>query len=288
MKSKGAALRAMFAEGNLVVAPGAHDALTARIIEKTGFKAVYMTGYGQAASHLGCPDVGLLTLTEMVDRARNIAACVDIPVIADADTGFGNAVNVQRTIREYESAGVAAVQLEDQVSPKRCGHMLGREVINKEEMVGKIKAAVDSRRDEGLMIIARTDARTVHGIDEAMARGKAYEEAGADIIFIESPENVDEMARINKEIGVPTLANMVEGGRTPLLPNEELESLGFGLVIYPTASTYMTSKAMLGLMERLMQEGTTKGMMDQMVTFGEFNELIGLSRVNDLGKKYIP
>lgn len=286
--SKGAMLRGLFAEKKLVVAPGAHDALTARIIEKSGFKAVYMTGYGQAASHLGCPDVGLLTMTEMVDRARNIAACVDIPVIADADTGFGNAVNVQRTIREYEAAGVAAIQLEDQVSPKRCGHMLGREVINMAEMVGKIKAAVEARRDEGMMIIARTDARTVHGIDEAMARGKAYEEAGADIVFIESPENVDEMRRINQEINVPTLANMVEGGRTPLLPNAELEELGFNIVIYPTASTYMTSKAMLDLMEHLMQEGTTKGMMDKMVTFSEFNELIGLSGINELGRKYIP
>lgn len=286
--SKGAVLRGLFAEKKLVVAPGAHDALTARIIEKSGFKAVYMTGYGQAASHLGCPDVGLLTLTEMVDRARNIAACVDIPVIADADTGFGNAVNVQRTIREYEAAGVAAIQLEDQVSPKRCGHMLGREVINKDEMVGKIKAAVDARRDEGMMIIARTDARTVHGIEEALARGKAYEEAGADIVFIESPENVDEMRRINQEIKVPTLANMVEGGRTPLLPNSELEALGFGIVIYPTASTYMTSKAMLDLMEHLMQEGTTKGIMDKMVTFTEFNELIGLPGINELGRKYIP
>jgi len=286
--SKGAVLRGLFAEKKLVVAPGAHDALTARIIEKSGFKAIYMTGYGQAASHLGCPDVGLLTLTEMVDRARNIAACVDIPVIADADTGFGNAVNVQRTIREYEAAGVAAIQLEDQVSPKRCGHMLGREVINMAEMVGKIKAAVDARRDEGMMIIARTDARTVHGIDEALARGKAYEEAGADIVFIESPENVEEMRRINKEINVLTLANMVEGGRTPLLPNDELEALGFDLVIYPTASTYMTSKAMLDLMAHLMQQGTTKGMMDKMVTFSEFNELIGLPGINDLGRKYIP
>jgi len=286
--SKGAVLRGLFAEKKLVVAPGAHDALTARIIEKSGFKAIYMTGYGQAASHLGCPDVGLLTLTEMVDRARNIAACVDIPVIADADTGFGNAVNVQRTIREYEAAGVAAIQLEDQVSPKRCGHMLGREVINMAEMVGKIKAAVDARRDEGMMIIARTDARTVHGIDEALTRGKAYEEAGADIVFIESPENVEEMRRINNEISVLTLANMVEGGRTPLLPNDELESLGFDLVIYPTASTYMTSKAMLDLMANLMQQGTTKGMMDKMVTFSEFNELIGLPGINELGRKYIP
>lgn len=286
--SKGTALRTLFSTDNIVVAPGAHDALTARVIEKAGFSAIYMTGYGQAASHLGGPDVGLLSLTEMVDRARNMAACVDIPVIADADTGFGNAINVIRTVREYESAGVAAIQLEDQVSPKRCGHMIGRDVIAGEEMVGKIRAAVDARKDDGLMIIARTDARTVYGIDEALERGKAYEEAGADIIFIESPENVEEMKRINEVINIPTLANMVEGGRTPLLKNDELSAIGFDLVIYPTASTYMTSKTMMQLMEHLMKEGTTRGLMDRMVTFSEFNELIGLTRINELGKKYIP
>ena len=285
--SKGSVLRKMVSEGQILVAPGAHDALTARVIEKTGFNAVYMTGYGQAASHLGCADVGLLSLTEMVDRARNIADCVDIPVIADADTGFGNAINVMRTVRMYEAAGVAAIQLEDQVAPKRCGHMLGREVITKDEMVGKIKAAVDARSGD-MMIIARTDARTVYGIDEALERGKAYEEAGADIVFIESPENVEEMKLINETISIPTLANMVEGGRTPLLDNSELEKLGFNLVIYPTASTYVTSKAMMDLMENLKSAGTTAGIMDQMVTFSQFNELIGLSTVNDLGEKYIP
>ncbi|MCP4683157.1 MAG: isocitrate lyase/PEP mutase family protein [Desulfobacterales bacterium] len=286
--SKGSTLRTLFSTGNIVVAPGAHDALTARVSEMTGFPAVYMTGYGQAASHLGGPDVGLLSLTEMVDRARNMAACVDIPVIADADTGFGNAINVIRTVREYESAGVAAIQLEDQVSPKKCGHMLGCDVIPKNEMVGKIQAAVDTRKDDGLMIIARTDARTVFGIDEALERGRAYEEAGADIIFIESPENIEEMKRINEVINIPTLANMVEGGRTPLLKNNELATIGFDLVIYPTASTYMTSKAMLQLMEHLMKEGSTQGLMDHMLTFSEFNELIGLPRIHKLVNQYIP
>lgn len=286
--NKGSILRAMLSEKKIVVAPGAHDALTARVIEKVGFKAVYMTGYGQAASHLGCPDVGLLCMTEMVDRARNMSACVDIPVIADADTGFGNAVNVIRTVKLYEAAGVAAIQLEDQVSPKRCGHMIGRDVIPKEEMVGKIKAAADARTDQGMMIIARTDARTVYGIEEALERGKAYEEAGADIIFVESPEGVEEMKSINEVIKISTLANMVEGGRTPLLTNEELESIGFDLVIYPTASTYITSKAMMQLMSHLKEKGTTAGLMDQMVTFSEFNELIGLSEVNTLGKRYVP
>lgn len=280
-------LRELFARNSIVVAPGAHDALTARVIEKCGFEAVYMTGYGQVASHLGRPDVGLICFSEMLDRALNMAEAVSLPVIADADTGFGNAVNVIRTVRSYQKAGVAAIQLEDQVNPKRCGHMIGREVVSKKEMVGKIKAAVDARSDPDFMIIARTDARTVHGVDEALERALAYEEAGADIIFVESPETREEMEQINKTITKSrTLANMVEGGRTPLLPNAELEQMGYDLVIYPTASTYWTTKAMFTLMNGLKEAGTTAGMADQMVTFPEFNELIGLGEVNVLGDKY--
>lgn len=280
-------LRQLLAGKGIVVAPGAHDALTAKIIEKTGFPAVYMTGYGQAASHLGKPDVGLLTMSEMVARAANIVEAVNIPVIADADTGFGNAVNVMRTVREYEKAGVAAIQLEDQVAPKKCGHMTGRQVVPQAEMVGKIKAAVDARRDEELLIIARTDARTVHGIEEALARGKAYEEAGADILFIESPESLEEMKKITSIFKVPVLANMVEGGRTPLLPVSELAALGYNLVIFPTASTYTMARAMTSLMESLRKTGTTAGMMEQMVTFTEFNELIGLPAIRELESTYV-
>ncbi len=280
-------LRKLFSEKKIIVAPGAHDVLTARVIEKCGFEAVYMTGYGQAASHLGRPDVGLICFSEMLDRAANMADAVSVPVIADADTGFGNAVTTIRTVRAYQRAGVAAIQLEDQVAPKRCGHMAGREVIAKEEMVGKIKAAVDARFDPDFMIIARTDARTVHGLEEALSRARAYEEAGADIIFVESPESEEEMRAINKTITkAHTLANMVEGGRTPLLPNKQLEEMGYGLVIYPTASTYITTKAMFGLMNTLKAEGTTKNMMGDMVTFSEFNELIGLGEINALGAKY--
>lgn len=280
-------LRQLIENDHILVAPGAHDALTAKIIEKVGFQAVYMTGYGQAASHLGQPDVGLLTMSEMADRARNIAEAVQIPVIADADTGFGNAINVMRTMRAYEKAGVAAIQLEDQVAPKKCGHMTGRQVVPKDEMVWKIKAAVDARQDQDLMIIARTDARTVHGLEEALERGKAYEEAGADIIFIESPESVEEMKQINATIEVPVLANMVEGGRTPLLNNSELEDLGYDLVIYPTASTYITAKIIKQLMETLMKEGTTASLMKEMVTFSEFNDLIGLNVIRELEAKYV-
>lgn len=280
-------LRGLLAGDSFVVAPGAHDALTARIIEKTGFPVVYMTGYGQAASHLGRPDVGLMTMTEMVTRAANIVESVDVPVIADADTGFGNAVNVMRTIREYEKAGVAAIQLEDQVAPKKCGHMTGRQVVPKEEMVGKIKAAVDARRDKDLVIIARTDARTVHGINEAIERAKAYEEAGADLLFVESPESKDEMKLITSSFRVPVLANMVEGGRTPVLTNQELQDIGFDIVIYPTASTYTVSLAVTRLMQNLMKTGTTEGMLDEMIKFNEFNELVGLPKIREIERIYV-
>ncbi len=280
-------LRQMMAGNKIVVAPGAHDALTAKIIEQVGFEAVYMTGYGQAASHLGKPDVGLLTLTEMVARAANIVEAVNVPVIADADTGFGNAVNVMRTVREYEKAGVAAIQLEDQVAPKKCGHMTGRQVVSKEEMVGKIKAAADVRTDSDFMIIARTDARTVHGIGEALERAKAYEEAGADILFVESPESIEEMKQITSSFKVPVLANMVEGGRTPFLPVQELESLGYDLVIFPTASTYLVTKALKRLMTTLKETGTTASLIPEMITFEEFNDLIGLTKIREIESIYV-
>ena len=280
-------LRQMLAGKNIVVAPGAHDALTAKIIEQVGFGAVYMTGYGQAASHLGKPDVGLLTMTEMLSRAANIVEAVNVPVIADADTGFGNAVNVMRTVREYEKAGVAAIQLEDQVAPKKCGHMTGRQVVSKEEMVGKIKAAVDVRKDSDFMIIARTDARTVHGIGEALERAKAYEEAGADILFVESPESIEEMKQITSSFNVPVLANMVEGGRTPFLPAQDLETLGYELVIFPTASTYLVTKAVSRLMTVLKQTGTTASLIPEMITFEQFNDLIGLTKIRDIENMYV-
>lgn len=281
-----AKIRELFRTKKSIVAPGAHDALTAKIIGKLGFDAVYMTGYGQSASHLGQPDVGLMTLSEMVMRAANTVEAAGVPVIADADTGFGNAVNVMRTVREYEKAGVAVIQLEDQLLPKKCGHMTGRQLIQKEEMVGKIKAAADARVNEDFMIMARTDARTTLGIEEAIERGLAYKEAGADIIFIESPESVTEMEKINKEIPGLTLANMVEGGRTPVLPNKKLEELGYNLIIYPTASTYVLTKAMIDLWEGLKRDDTTVGLMDRMVTFSQFNEMIGLEEIREAERKY--
>lgn len=279
-------LRKLLARKQILVAPGAHDVLTAKIIEREGFEAVYMTGYGTSASLLGKPDVGLLSMTEMVQRASNMAEAVNVPVIADGDTGYGNAVNVMRTVREYEKAGIACIQLEDQVAPKKCGHMIGREIISKEEMVGKIKAACDARRDPDFMIMARTDARTNYGIEEALERGMAYQEAGADILFIESVESVEEMKKVTSSFKVPVLSNMLEHGRTPLLSAKELEEIGYNLVIFCVASTYVTAKAVTDLMRTLKKEGTTRNYLDKMIAFEEFNKLIGLPEVRNIEKKY--
>ncbi|MEN6564842.1 MAG: isocitrate lyase/PEP mutase family protein [Veillonellales bacterium] len=273
--------------GEILVAPGAHDALSAKLVEAAGFNAVYMTGYGASASLLGKPDVGLLTLSEMANQAHRFASAVSVPVIADGDTGYGNAVNVQRSVREYEAAGAAAIQLEDQVAPKKCGHMLGREIIAAEEMVGKIQAAVEARKDKDFVILARTDARTNYGIEEAIRRGKLYQEAGADVLFIESPENVDEMKRITSSFQVPVLANMLERGRTPLLTTQELQDIGYNLVIFCVASTYVTAKAVFDYLLHLKKEGTTKELIqDSMMPFPDFNKFIGLDEIRLIEKKY--
>ena len=280
-------LKQLLKAKKLLVAPGAYDVLSAKIIEKAGFEAVYMTGYGTSASVLGEPNVGLLTLSEMVKRAGDIANAVEVPVIADGDTGFGNPLNVRRTVREYEKAGACAIQLEDQVAPKRCGHMLGREVIPMEEMVQKIKAAADTREDDDFVIIARTDARTNYGLDEALRRGKAYQEAGADVLFIESPESVDELRRINEAFpDTPTLANMIEGGRTPLPSLDELEKLGFGIAIFPLGPLYAAAKAVRAYVDELKTVKSTAGKVKDMITFEDFNRLIGLPEYNKLEERY--
>ena len=280
-------LKKLLKDPEILLAPGAFDVFSAKIIAHSGFKAVYMTGYGTSASVLGKPDVGLLTMTEMVDRARNIAEAVDVPVLADGDTGYGNPLNVIRTVREYEKAGVCAIQLEDQVFPKRCGHMLGRKVIPMEEMVSKIKAAVDTRVDDDFVIIARTDARTNHGLEEALRRGRAYAEAGADLIFIESPESVDEMKKINEAFpDVPTLANMLEGGRTPMPTAKELEAMGYGIAIYCTGPLYAAAAAVKKYMETLLANGDTKAIWKDLIAFADFNKFIGLDEYNETCKKY--
>jgi len=279
-------LSKLLARDEILVAPGAHDVLTARIIEQEGFECVYMTGYGTAASVLGRPDVGLLTMTEMVSRAAQMVEAVDIPVIADADTGYGNVLNVTRTVREYEKAGVACLQIEDQVSPKKCGHMLGRQVIPAEEMCAKISAACDSRHDPEFMVMARTDARTTHGVEEAIERGLAYEKAGADILFIESVESVDEMRLVTSSFEVPVLANMLEHGRTPLLSAEQLQAIGYDLVIFCVASVYTAARAIKDLMRTLKQHGTTAPCLEDMITFEQFNEIVGIREVLEIEQKY--
>ena len=281
-------LRELLAGPDLLVAPGAYDALSARLIAQAGFSAVYMTGFGTAASALGQPDVGLLTMSEMVNRAAALAAVVgDLPLISDADTGYGNPINVRRTIREYERAGVAAVHIEDQVWPKKCGHMEGKQVIPIDEMVQKIRAAVDARQDPDFVIIARTDANAVNGLEDALQRGQAYCEAGADVIFIEAPRSVAELRVIKQAFpDVPLLFNWAESSKTPFLSLEEIRSLGFKLVLFPVSLLFAATHAMSGLLEILKRGETSIPFHSQMVTFAQFTDLIGLPEIQELERRY--
>jgi len=281
-------LRELLGREEILVVPGAYDALLAKLVEHSGFEAVYLTGAGVANTMLGQPDVGLVTLTEMATRAAYIANAVNIPVLADADTGYGNALNVIRTVRTYEQAGVAAIQLEDQVTPKKCGHFTVRQVISVEEMEGKIRAAVQARRDPNLAIIARTDARTSLGLEEAIYRGQRYADAGADIVFVESPESIEEMRAIAAAINAPLLANMVETGRTPLLSARELQKIGYKIVIFPGSLTRIIVKTALTLLQELRQKGTTRGILQRMATFAEVNEIIGLAQIRELEAAFLP
>jgi methylisocitrate lyase len=285
--SPGAVLREILQEPEILIAPGAHNAFTARIIEQTGFKAVYLTGSGASMDLLGMPDLGFLTMTEMVVHTRNIVQATRLPVIADADTGYGNALNVMRTIREYERTGAAGVHIEDQVAPKRCGHFAGKEVISREEMIGKIEAALDARRDPDFLIIARTDARAVLGLEEAIERGKAYRQAGADMIFVDAPESAEELRMIRRSIPGPLMVNMSEGGKTPLISARELQEVGYRLVIYPRSAAGAAAKAIQDLLAALKKEGTTKNFLDRIVSFEGRNQITGLDHYQELEKKYL-
>jgi 2,3-dimethylmalate lyase len=271
-----------------LVAPGAYDALSARLIEQAGFDAVYMTGFGTTASLIGRPDVGLLSGAEMVDNARRIVSAVDVPVIADADTGYGNAINVVRTVQLYEQAGVAGIQLEDQVMPKKCGHMSGKLLIGADEMVGKLRAAVQARRDPDLLIIARTDAVAVTGVDDAIARARAYADAGADVLFVEAPTSEDDIARVAKELRdvAPLVFNWAEGGRTPPLSLERITELGFSLVIYPIGTLLAATAGIRSLLATLKADGTPTAAMPQLPSFDEFTDLIGLPEVQRLEVRF--
>jgi carboxyvinyl-carboxyphosphonate phosphorylmutase len=280
-------LRELIVAPEILVMPGAHDSLVARIIEQAGFEAVTLGGYPATANLLGKPDVSLLTMTEMVEYTRRICEAVDIPVFTDGDTGYGNVTNVFRTVKEMERAGAAGMFIEDQVFPKRCGHMEGKQVIPAEEMVAKIRAALDARTDPDFVIMARTDALAVHGIEEAIRRGNLYREMGADLIFVEAPQTIGDMKRINREIDAPTLANNVEGGKSPLLTAKELESIGYNVVVFPIASTYCIAKAVADLMRELKEKGTTESFLDRMITFTSFNELVGLPDIRKKEEGYL-
>jgi len=278
--------RKLMLDKEIFVIPGCHDALSAKIVELVGFKAVTMGGYAASAASLAKPDVSLLTLTEYVNIARNIVQAVDLPLFVDGDTGHGNVTNVGRTVRVFENAGVAALFIEDQVFPKRCGHMEGKQIIPTAEMVAKVKAAVDARVDADLVIMARTDAIAVYGIDDAIERANLYREAGADLIFVEAPRSVEEMKRINTNVDAPTLAIQLEGGKTPLLATKDLQEIGFNVVVYPNATVYATAWALKGLWETLKKEGTTRSFTDRMIGFDDFNTLVGLDKIRELESFY--
>jgi len=286
--SPAARLRARLMPPQILVAPGAADALTARLIERAGFEAVYFSGAAFSYTHLAAPDLGLVSLAEMVWRAAAICAATTLPVIADADTGYGNALAIPRTVREFERAGVAAIQLEDQVAPKRCGHLAGKQVISAVEMVGKINAAVDSRRDPDFMVIARTDARAPEGFDAAVDRAARYREAGADVLFVEAPESDWELAEIPRRLGAPVMANMVEGGRTPLHAASELQAMGYRLVIFPGASVRVAAKGIMDMLDTLRRDGTTAGAAGNMLSFSELNAVLDLPGFQRWEARYAP
>ena len=271
----------------MVLAPGCYDALGARLIEEAGFSAAYMTGFGSAASHLGRPDVGLMSLPEMVDNAHRIAEAVDIPVIADADTGYGNPINVIRTVREYEAAGVSAIHLEDQVMPKKCGHMEGKVVVPVGEMAAKVAAAVAARRSPDFLIIARTDARAVEGLDAALARARVYRDAGADMLFVEAPQSEAEIEAVARALpDVPLLFNYAEGGKTPAVSHAFLRDLGFKLVIFPLTVLLAATGAIRSALARVKADGTPLDLVPSLTGFGEFLEFIGLPEIRELESRF--
>ncbi len=278
--------RQMIEAPEILVLPGVHDALSLRIAEQAGFLAVTCGGYSATAGLLGQPDVAQLPMTEMADMYARLCDSTELPLFADADTGYGNTTNVARTMRAYERAGVAGLFIEDQVSPKRCGHMEGKRVVPAAEMVAKLKAALDARVDADLIICARTDARAVQGLSEAIDRAQLYREAGADLLFVEAPVTVEEMRRVCSEIPAPCLANNIEGGRTPILSARQLEEMGYATVTWPVSACYTMAKALRETYVALLRDGHTNNVRDRMVDFEEFNNLIGLPQVREAEAAY--
>jgi 2-methylisocitrate lyase-like PEP mutase family enzyme len=280
------ALRRLIGAGGYTIVPGAYDTLTARLVQQAGFAAVYLTGGGYSRAN-GYPDLGLLTLGENVRFIGLTVEAVTIPVIADADTGYGNAINVIRTVREYEKAGVAAFHIEDQVSPKKCGHYEGKEVIARAEMVGKIKAAVDTRQDPDLVIIARSDARAVEGLDAAIDRVNAYLDAGADVGFVEAPQSVEELRLVGRQVRGPALVNVFEGGKTPMLGAAQLEAMGFRLGIYPSQTHRAAIRAAQRVLAALKEDGDTNRVEQNLATFQEREDAVGTDRWRALEGRYM-
>ncbi|MBE19138.1 MAG: carboxyvinyl-carboxyphosphonate phosphorylmutase [Thaumarchaeota archaeon] len=285
---KSTLLRKTLKQEKTVLVPGIYDALSAKIAERVGFNILFHTGYGTAATLLGVPDIGLVSFSEMKERVSNICNAVDVPVIADADTGYGNSLNTMRTVKDYIKSGAAGLILEDQVWPKKCGHMQNKDVISIEEMEGKIKAAVKSRTIEhsDLVIVGRTDSLAVEGLDNAIARVKTYQKAGADILFIEAPNQIDDLKEINSKIEMPLLLNQIEGGQTPIISLEDAQRLGFKIILFPLTSLYASTKAIFDTFTSLMNKQTSTGLENKLITFDLFNELVNHDEFIKLEKNF--
>jgi methylisocitrate lyase len=279
-------LRQLLKSKKSLVIPGVFDAMGAKIAEKAGFDAMFQTGYGTSATLFGMPDYGFIGSTETVENARRICRVVDVPVIVDADTGYGNALSVWKLVRELEAAGASGMFLEDQKWPKRCGHMQGKEVVRKEEYAEKLEAALDARTSKDFIIVSRTDARAIEGLDKAIERGLYYKKIGADIIFVEAPKTIGEMKKIGKSIKAPLVANMIEGGATPISSACELQKMGFKIILYPLSVLFANTFASIQILNELKKSGTTMKLNKNLVNFDEFNNIVELSKFRKLEKKY--
>jgi 2-methylisocitrate lyase-like PEP mutase family enzyme len=280
-------LKQLLRRDKLLVAPGCFDGLSARLVEEAGFEAAYLSG-GAVARSMGIPDIGLVTMSETIERAAQVVSAVTLPVIADADTGYGNAVNLVRTVREFERAGVAAIHIEDQITPKRCGHLDGKEVISLAEMEKKLEAALAARADADFCIIARTDARGVHGLDDAIRRAYAFAKVGVDAIFVEAPQSEQELAEIPRRMpGIPLLVNVFKGGKTPMLPMERLEKMGYRIAIYPSETQRAAIHAMRATLATLKREGTTESIDDSLTTFKERDRVVGLDDWQNIERQFL-
>jgi 2-methylisocitrate lyase-like PEP mutase family enzyme len=280
-------LKTLLLRNKLLVAPGCFDGLSARLVEEAGFEAAYLSG-GAVARSMGLPDIGLVTMSEAIERAVQAVSTIKIPIIADADTGYGNAVNLVRTVREFERAGVAAIHIEDQITPKRCGHLEGKEVVPLAEIEQKIAAALATRTDPDFCIIARTDARAVNGMDDAIARAQAFAKLGVDAIFVEAPQSEEELEEIPRRLpGVPLLVNVFKGGKTPMLPMERLEKMGYRIAIYPSETQRAAIHAMRNALSTLKREGTTESIDDRLTTFKERDRVVGLDDWQKIEKSYL-